>query len=334
MKYIKILLLTAAVYLGLATAVNAAGSLLVRIEEPGSPVGTKNFQVDFVASDIEGRTIGVECYVKKPGGSFVVFDSKSLPAGGSSGVCQVTESHMGGVGTHDFYIKATAGSDVVTSSTVSVDFDDASPGTPSNYSRETISSCQYRVKFRTASDGGVTTKVVLYRSDTTPYTADNGTKVGDIGIGSDQNGEIINTVPDCTKTYYYSIRAFSSSGIGSGITGDPDATTFTEPTTETGEAGSGAIPTEDSQVTEDTGKILGDTTDDDPEGDGQSDEEDKQVVDGEGEVKGEEDSILDRLKGNGATISGRSWIIVIPAIGIPVIFLIALVWYLLRRRKE
>lgn len=323
-KVIKILILSLTIFVGMTASISAS-SLMVRIEEPKSPIGTKNFQIDFVSSDIEGRSVLVTCYVRKPGGSFTIFDSKSLPAGGTSGTCQVTENDMGGVGNHDFYVKATAGSDSVTSPTVSVDFDDRSPGTPSGYTRETISSCQYRIKFRTAADEGVTNQVFLFRSDTTPYSADSGTKVSDLGIGSDTNGEFVNTVPDCNKTYFYSIRAFSSSGMGSGITGDPDATVLgSSSDTPDGQA-SEAIATTTSQVSSPSGgQVLGD---EDGEVLGDEDAPDQEDTDEN------QQGIPEEIE-TGEDVSTRSPWVIIGAIGIPALLIIIVIALVLRQNKD
>lgn len=203
-----------------------ASELSVNIETPFSSTNKKDFYIGFVALDIKNRPITVKCFAKRPGESFVQFDStKNLQNGGTSDNCHVTDGVVAGVGTYQFFVTATADSSTQNSATVSVNFDDLAPGVPINYFRQTQpDGCSYKISFRSANDGGETVKVVLYRTDTLPFTADNSTKIQEIGIGSDQDGSFFATKSDCSKTYYFALRAFDSHGNGSGLVGDPEIT--------------------------------------------------------------------------------------------------------------
>jgi len=110
--------------------------------------------------------------------------------------------------------------------------------------------------FRTADDGGKTTRVEVYRSENTSFTADSGSRRTTISIGSNQNGSYNDIVGDCNKTYFYVLRAFDSADNGSGLVGDSvtvttttttttgTTTTVSNPGTSTGTTtgGGGAIP--------------------------------------------------------------------------------------------
>lgn len=222
--------------------VSAAGSLSVRLEQPKSPTNLDSFQLVFVTLDIQGRPVMAKCFKKGPSeGSFSQFGGDfSFSGGGNTGNCPINSSIVNTNGTYQFYVTSQAGADNVTSSTVSVEYKTGGPDTPTSYSKEKISSCTYRIKFKTADDGGKTVKVELYRSDSTSFSVDSGTRVDSISIGSNSEGQFENTVPDCGKTYYFVIRAFDSSGNGSGTVGDSTVTIIT--TTVSPTPVQGAIP--------------------------------------------------------------------------------------------
>ena len=73
--------------------------------------------------------------------------------------------------------------------------------------------------------------MVLYRSDSLSFTADGGSQVESRSVGSDTWVEMINSVPDCNKNYYFVVRAFDSTGNGSGIIGDEVTVTTSSTTT-------------------------------------------------------------------------------------------------------
>ena len=233
---------------------------MVRIETPKTPTNQNEFKINFVALDQNNNVVTVRCYKQSPTDiGFVQFDAdKVLKAGGNSGSCQVNNSIVNSNGSYKF--KVIAVSDVTTeSNVVTVDFNNSTPGTPNSYSKEKTATCQYTIRFRTDNDGGKTTKVVLYRSDNTSFTADPGSQVDSRSVGSNQAVEMVNSIPDCNKTYYYAVRAFDNSGNGSGIIGDENITVVNGTTTTTTSTttpsqgqttGTGALLADESSVTE------------------------------------------------------------------------------------
>lgn len=209
------------------TAYAVTPTVSIRLEQPKSPTGINDFPINFVALTTNGSAVTVRCYKKSPtDGDFSQFGSDIvLSAGGNTDNCSVNSSVLNQNGTFQFYATATDSVNSVSSTTVTVDYNTSGPGTPSNYSKDHPSSCQYIIKFRTANDSGKTVKVELYRSDNTTFTVGAGSRVGSQSIGSDTNGQFENSVPDCSKTYYYVIRAFDSAGNGSGLVGDSNLTT-------------------------------------------------------------------------------------------------------------
>lgn len=204
----------------IVSRVQAAG-LSIRLEQPKSPTNQNTFDINFVTLDTSSppATITVKCFKKGPSdGGFAQFGSDIVltPAGGNSGNCPVTGSIITGDGTYEFKAQAN-GTD---SNTATVLYNTSGPDTPTNYSKEQVSSCIWRIKFKTANDAGKTVKVEVYRSDATSFNADGGTRVATVSIGSNTDGSADVSSPDCSKTYYFAIRAFDSAGNGSGVVGD------------------------------------------------------------------------------------------------------------------
>lgn len=238
-----------------------AASLSIKIEQPKSPTNDNSFKINFVTLDTENRAVTVKCFKKGPSDAdFVQFGSDiALPAGGNSGDCIVDSSIMNSQDTYQFYTTAQANLDNATSPTVTVSYKNEAPGTPSNYSKEKITTCDYKISFKTAADNGKTKKVEIYMSSLTNFSADSGTKVAGINVGSDQEVTTNIGAPDCNKTFYFAVRAFDDAGNGSGIIGDSNVTIITKEgttTTTTQTTATGAIPVQSSQVGA-GGEILG-----------------------------------------------------------------------------
>lgn len=259
MRFIKhtILLLITTLTLVLLSASSVRAAVSVRLSEPKSPTYRNDIRLTFVALDTNSQTITVTCYKKGPtDGGFSQFDSaKVLLPGGNSDTCVTDGSFVNQNGTYQFKVAASAGSDSADSNTVSVDYNASGPEAPGDYSKDHISSCQYKISFKTANDGK-TVKVEIYRSENTSFTADSGTRVGEVALGPNTTGSFTDSVPDCSKTYYYVIRSFDSSGNGSSLVGDQGVTTSTTTTTQ---VGGGAIPVRQSGVRQ-GGQVLGDTS--------------------------------------------------------------------------
>jgi len=225
----------------------AAGDLIIRLEQPKSPTSNNNFNITFTVMDLSESpaAITVKCFKKGPSdGGYSQFGSDiAVSAGGNSGDCTGVSNFVNTNGTYQFYATASNGSETATSETegiISVGYNtQGDPTPPSNYKKEKISSCQYKITFKTADDG-LTSRVEVYRSDSTSFNLDGSTRVGDITIGPNTDGSFTESVPDCNKTYYYVIRSFNSAGNPSGPVGDSAVTVTTSTMTTEG----GAIPVE------------------------------------------------------------------------------------------
>ena len=253
-------------------------NLSVRLEEPKTPTNTKNIELKFVALDIQGRGVTVNCLKKGPSdSSFVQFSSETLSGvNGNASHCSLSLAITDN-GPYQFQTKAVAGGEEALSNIVSLDYNTAGPGTPNDYRKDKINNCDYKIHFKTANDGDKTVKVEIYRSDINSFIADNGSKIGDISVGSNQERDFTNSVPDCSKNYNFVIRAFDSAGNGSGVIGDKVYSTVTDgnTTVTSTTTNSGAIPVSGTIIpkegdtdqenlnpssTEENGQVLGTKT--------------------------------------------------------------------------
>jgi hypothetical protein len=259
---LKIKTIIATLFIGflLVGQAYAASDVSIRISKPKTPTNLNNFDISVVTLDIQNNPITVRCYKKSPtDGGFSQFGPDiALMAGGTSTLCPVTSSIVSDAGTYQFYATALAGAETATSETVNVEYKTSGPDTPNYNGKERVNFCDYKIKFHTADDGGKTVKVEVYRSENTSFTADSGTRVDTIMIGSNLDGTSTTTPPNCSKDYYFAIRAFDWIGNGSGIAGDSEthtSTTTVLPTTTTQNPATGSIP-----VTLGGGSVLGDAT--------------------------------------------------------------------------
>lgn len=230
---LKTLLFTVAIsiFAGMGQSANAAG-LAVKMEEPEAIVNDANFKIGFVALDIEGRTLDVRCYREGDG---LPFEVVSVPAGGSSGNCQINSTIMPADGDYAFYVDVvtTSGAPENKESThYSVKLMTTTPGVPHDYDRNDA-SCMNTITFITAADSGKTVKVELFRSLATTFTADAGTKVAELAIGSDTAGSFSLPAPGCSNDSFYALRAVDAYGFTSAFVGDKDRNVDTHTVTNT-----------------------------------------------------------------------------------------------------
>jgi hypothetical protein len=258
------LVVTGLILLGVFTFVKPTNILAlgenieVRIEEPQSPTSKTTFDIGYVAIDLAGRPISVQCY--KDG---VPFD---LPKTSNSGDCEVTPSLITSSGTYEFYVVATAGTDSKMSDKVSVQIELDKPLPVTEYSKSK-GTCTYTLKFKST-----TSKVQIYRSDNQKsFYADDTTLITNPPLSVTPNVLTTYTdssITDCAKEYYYAIRSVDDYNNVSSLVTDDIVTIVRTPAPIT--------PTEIAG--EEEGEVAGEET---------TPEEEKE--DESGEVKGDED---------------------------------------------
>lgn len=299
-------------------AADPDNQLSVKVEAPISPTRDNNSTLTWSVLDRAARTPVVTCYVKKPGtGSFIQFDVSKISAKpmGDNNSCHVDSSVMSSQGNYEFYVLATAGSDSEESSHVTVTYDTEGPDKPVSYSKERPWACRYTIHFKTAADDGITTAVEVFGSTLTSFNTDNSTRLGGIGIGSDQEGSFNHDLvgDDCNKTWYYVIRAFDSIGNGSAHLGDEVVTVNPGQVVVT----QGAIPVV-AGSTGSSGSVLG-QQEGSPSAAG---EPTTPVVEGEGLIAGVKDAVT------AATTGSRKWWI------LAIIVAILVAWYVYARQTK
>lgn len=314
-----------------------AGDLSIRLAQPKSPTYITDFSLTFVTLDLSSTPtpITVKCYKKWHDSSdsdagFTQFGSDiAVDAGGNTADCPIS-GVVSKNGTYEFYATATNGTDNATSvdeGLISVDYNTSGPGTPSSYTKDQISSCEYKIKFRTADDGGKTVKVEIYSAASTSFGLDGGTRVGIIDIGSNTEGTFSHTVPDCNRPWYFVIRAFDKFGNGSGTIGDivtKIISSTTSTTTQTA-GGGGAIPVSGVTIPGAAGgQVLGEKT---SEG-----TEEGSVLGEEATGEGKPEVIKANLGQNIVkTITDKKFIIVVALLGL---VLLGVGVYFYRSRKD
>jgi hypothetical protein len=160
----------------------------------------------------------------------------------------------------------------------------------------------------------------LYRSPMNSFTADSSTQVGEVAIGSNTNGSIVDIAPDCGAKYFYVIQAFNIADVGSGFVGDEDVTVKHKTKTSTRTItirpqATGAIPVAGGGAVSGAGTGTGEGGT--VEGAETQDEESGQVL-GEGTKQGEQQGNL--LQRNWPWILG--------------IIIVAIIYGYIRRRKN
>lgn len=233
----------------------AISNLSLRVEQPKTPTNLSDVNLNFVALDILSRPVTVKCYQKySTDADFTQFGTDiSLTAGGNANHCSLS-SVLTNEGSYQLKVVAFAGADS-TESILSLDYKTSGPSTPIDYRKEHPNNCDYTIHFKTADDGGKTAKVEVYRSDSTSFNLDSGSFVTAVNIGSNQEHDLTNSVPDCSKNYYYVLRAFDNAGNGSGTTGDSVVKIVTSTTTTTSNSSTtsqGAIPVTNATIAPET----------------------------------------------------------------------------------
>ncbi len=237
----------------------------VQIEQPESPTKKSSFNIGFVALDLLDRDLSVQCY--KDG------DIPFNPVyNGNNGNCVVDSSIISASGTYHFYVKASAGTESRNSDVVTVVVDLEKPLPVTNYVK-TEGVCTYTLTFKTANDGR-TSKVEIFRSSTQPFTANASTLIDTLTVGPNTAVTYADDDPlDCTKEYYYAIRALDDLGNFSSFVTDNIVTVIQGTTATT------------VTVNGETGEVAGEETTAGEEGEENPDQEEED----NGEVKGDED---------------------------------------------
>ncbi len=304
MKSIKYILTALGLFALVATPVLAEGAnFSVRLSAPKSPTNQTSFKLTYVVLDLESREFNVSCFKKGPlETTYSQFGAtQTVSAGGNTSFCQADTNIIKDAGTYSFMVKASTGSQTpVESEKVAVDFRNSTPDTPNSFSKERINDCEYKIKFRTGADNGKTVKVEIFRSENRNFGIDGGNRIAVIGIGSDQAYEFTDKVSNCSKEYFYAIRALDSADNVSGVTGDSITKTIEVVSTTITPS-----PTTGAQVASNGSQVPSEKA-----GQEESEESKEGQLVGEGQTTGNSNTggVLGRMTENS---SMRNWLLII-----------------------
>lgn len=215
---------------------------------------TDNFEVSFSALSDNEPT--VKFYYKKDGESYAQFGPTYTDR--YSGTVQITGTQIAEQAKYYFKVEVSEGGETKSDET-STTYDISGPSPVQNYRKEMIGGGHYRLFWKNPGDSDFS-RVFIYRSTSTEFTADGSTKIAERG-GSPDDDMIFDDVGlDTNKTYYYALRAVDKAGNASSIVADPEVIQTTT-TTEEGEVDGGTqtagevviLPQEEGQVLGETG---------------------------------------------------------------------------------
>jgi hypothetical protein len=301
-KVLKITTLTVALLLAAVVSVKAITDTVAISDLPGY-LNTDTFKLSYSA--LSDSSVTAQFYVRKDTNpTWIAFGGIQT---GASGQIQATGTQINdGDGLYRFKVQingGTAGDETTTT------IDRSGPSPVQNYWKEQVAGGFYRLHWKNPGDDDLS-RVFIYRSTETQFTADGLTKVGELGGGPDNEMTWDNVGLDSSKTYYYALRAVDKAGNASGIVSDPETqVTVLEAATQ--------IPAEEEVITlpreEEGGQVLG---------------EEEKVIETEEGVSGEAVDSLEEVAG--VVTTGRRRIIWFVA----TVFVFGLVYYFFRRRKR
>jgi len=263
----------------------------VRLEQPKTGLTDREFNITYVALSIPVKPITVQCQYSLDGVNFSNFDDTLKTT--NSGDCKVDQSIVTGSGTYYFKAVATVeGVSPVESEVVSVNITN-NPSPVTEYSK-TKTACIYTLKFKSS-----TSKVQIFRSDNQKsFYADDTTLITKPYLTVTPNvlSTYTDTPADCSKEYYYAVRAVDEYSNVSTLVTDNVVTiieqTQTSTPQESEEVAGEQTTTQQEQETTSTGEVAGEETT------SQQEEETKTDTKEETETEEEEtkESIWDKYK--------------------------------------
>ncbi len=198
----------------------AKAAVTVDILDLPSYTNTDTFYISYTALDIEGDSVTANFFVKKDGGTFRSLVNSST-TGATNKVLVTGADFYDGQGKYIFRVEVTGGADTSADET-NTNFDHSGPSGVQEYRKERPSDSSYRLFWKNPGDSDFS-RVFIYRSDKPEFTADGGTKVGEVGGAPDQQMSWDNFGLESGKTYFYALRAVDHAGNGSGIVADQEA---------------------------------------------------------------------------------------------------------------
>jgi len=255
----------------------------VSISELPEYIRHDNFKLSYSA--LSENPVTAQFYFRKEGDSYAPFGAVINSA---SGQIQVGGSQIDEQVKYYFKVEINGGP---ANDETSVIYDYSGPSPVQNYWKEAIGGSHNRLHWKTPGDSDFS-RVFIYRSDSTDFTADPSTKRGELGGAPDQEMTWDDAGLDPSITYYYALRAIDKAGNSSSVVADPEVTATTIEEAVAGDtAGEEVILLPSGEA---IGKVLG-----------EEEEDVEEIVVGEPETAFDEavDTLTGTTKGRIAAIS-------------------------------
>jgi len=196
-----------------------AGELAIVLNDLPAYENITNFRLSYTAIETDQLPIKVNLYIQKEGKDWrqTVAKDKTDFAG---------EFQLEGSDLYDnegkYYFKAIVESTgrTLESNVTSATLDMSAPSAPTEFGKERVNASTFKLTWKNPFDEDFE-KVYVYRSKEKSFTADSGTRIGDVG-GAKEEKMTFNdgSVPEPDVEYYYALRALDYAGNASGIVTD------------------------------------------------------------------------------------------------------------------
>jgi LPXTG-motif cell wall-anchored protein len=271
------------------TYAQTTAKVSVRLEEPKIGITDREFNITYVALSIPVKPITVQCQYSLDGVNFSNFDISKTT---NSGDCKVDQSIVTGSGTYYFRAIASTTDGGAESEVITVKVADK-PSPVTEYSKAKA-VCTYTLKFKSS-----TSKVQIFRSDNQKsFYADDTTLITKpyLTVTPNALSTYTDTPADCSKEYYYAVRAVDEYSNVSALVTDNVVTvveqTQTSTSQESEEVAGEETTTQQEQETTSTGEVAGEETTAQQEEKAETDTKDETKT----EEKETEESIWDKYK--------------------------------------
>jgi hypothetical protein len=246
--FITGLVVTGIVFTGSVLAINPK----ITVTQLDAYINYQNFKVSYSAINNDPGSISVQFAVSKDGGAYTDFGPV---INGASGQVQVESGQISETGKK-YCLRATIIGGSATSETCTT-YIQRTPAAPSNYWKERVNDGLYRIHWKTPNEDDFS-RVFVYRSKNITFTAEDSTKIAEVGGVKDTDIAWDNLGVDPGVEYYYLLRAVDKAGNASDLVGDTSTTTNqTTVTQQISPAGAvTSLPQEGSVVEDSQGQVL------------------------------------------------------------------------------
>jgi len=242
MQKVKLLGIISALVLALAVVAQPVYAANISITQLPTYINSNSFKLSYSCLGCSS----VQFYVSKHGGSWVAFGPAMTDA---SGQVQVTSSQVDEQTDYSFKV---VDSGVIGEAVTSTTYDVSGPSPVSGYSKERANEGKYKLNWRNPADSDFS-QVIIYRGDTSNFSADNGHEIARVAGGADSAMSYEDSfAPDAGKTYYYALRAIDKANNSSSLVGDAGTITASP-----APAVAGAVTGAQTVTLPAEGKVLG-----------------------------------------------------------------------------